>query len=1106
MKKSFFYFLFLTLLTLFSHALNAQPMVLEFNTNLSAGTTVTLPLYGTVDVTVDWGDGSTESFTGTGNKDHTYASEGIYTVTISGSLTQFGAVGYPNVDKLVKCTSFGDLGLTSLYFAFHNATNLIEAPTVLPSTVTILSATFLSCSNFNFNISTWDVSNVTNMGGMFYNAPNFNQDISGWNVSLVTDMSGMFYNAANFNQDISGWNVGLVTNMGYLFYGATDFDQNIGSWNVSNVTYMGDMFTGVTLSTANYDALLIGWSGQTLKPNLNFHGGNSKYSCDVMDERAILTGAPNNWTITDGGLLDATPTAQATAMTFGTTTASTIQLNGFTAPAGGADGYAIYVNSTNSFTAPTNGTEPVADLSWNNAGQQPIYFGTSASPSITVTGLTATTTYYFKVYAYNDCAGTETYETTGLTGNITTSTPMVLEFNTNLSAGTTVTLPLYGTVDVTVDWGDGSTESFTGTGNKDHTYASEGIYTVTISGSLTQFGAVGYPNVDKLVKCTSFGDLGLTSLYFAFHNATNLIEAPTVLPSTVTSLYATFVGCSNFNFNISTWDVSNVTNMWGMFALAPAFNQDISSWNVSNVTGMSFMFQNATSFNQNISNWNVSNVTGMYYMFGNATSFNQNIGSWNVSNVTSMGDMFTGVTLSTANYDALLIGWSGQTLQPSITFNGGGSKYSCDAIAERAILTGAPNNWTITDGGLLADAIAPVADAATLSDVTAECEVAALTAPTATDNCAGTVTGTHNATLPITAQGTTVVTWTYDDGNGNTSTQTQNVIIEDVTAPVADVATLSDITTECSVSSLTAPTATDNCAATVTGTHNATLPITAQGTTVVTWTYDDGNGNTSTQTQNVIIEDVTAPVADVATLSDITTECSVSSLTAPTATDNCAATVTGTHNATLPITAQGTTVVTWTYDDGNGNTSTQNQNVVINDITNPSISCIEDQVINLNEGETFYTVQGTEFDPTTTDDNCGIASVLNDFNTTSTLEDAQLNVGTHTIVWTITDNTGNTNTCSFEVTVDAYVGIADLYANGISVYPNPTSGIFRIKNKELRIENIEITDISGKIIYNSKFIIQNSELTIDLTSYPASVYCIKVATDKGISVKKIIKY
>ncbi len=66
-----------------------------------------------------------------------------------------------------------------------------------------------------------------------------------------------------------------------------------------------------------------------------------------------------------------------------------------------------------------------------------------------------------------------------------------------------------------------------------------------------------------------------------------------------------------------------------------------------------------------------------------------------------------------------------------------------------------------------------------------------LTAPTATDNCEGSITGTTELTrLTYTEQGTYTIHWTYDDGNGNTSTQNQAVIVDDVTAPVADVETL----------------------------------------------------------------------------------------------------------------------------------------------------------------------------------------------------------------------------------------------------------------------------------------------------------------------------
>ncbi|MFT5601390.1 MAG: hypothetical protein ACI9N1_001634 [Flavobacteriales bacterium] len=159
----------------------------------------------------------------------------------------------------------------------------------------------------------------------------------------------------------------------------------------------------------------------------------------------------------------------------------------------------------------------------------------------------------------------------------------------------------------------------------------------------------------------------------------------------------------------------------------------------------------------------------------------------------------------------------------------------------------------------MTDVSTPVADVATLTDATDQCSVASITAPTATDNCVGAVTGTTTATFPITAQGTTTITWTYVDGNGNTSTQTQDVVITDATAPVEDVTVLADSVSECEVTPI-APTATDNCAGTVIGTTNTSFPVTTAGTTTITWTYDDGKGNTSTQTQDVVITLIDATV------------------------------------------------------------------------------------------------------------------------------------------------------------------------------------------------------------------------------------------------------
>ena len=97
---------------------------------------------------------------------------------------------------------------------------------------------------------------------------------------------------------------------------------------------------------------------------------------------------------------------------------------------------------------------------------------------------------------------------------------------------------------------------------------------------------------------------------------------------------------TDFNGDISKWDVSKVKNMFLMFDGCKLFNQDISSWNVSNVTDMDGMFAGCSKFNQDISKWDVSKVTDMYGMFAKCVSFNQDISNWDVSKVKLVKDIF----------------------------------------------------------------------------------------------------------------------------------------------------------------------------------------------------------------------------------------------------------------------------------------------------------------------------------------------------------------------------------------------------------------------------------------------------------------------------------
>ncbi len=259
--------------------------------------------------------------------------------------------------------------------------------------------------------------------------------------------------------------------------------------------------------------------------------------------------------------------------------------------------------------------------------------------------------------------------------------PMVLVFDTTLSSGTTIGVPLRGSnIDVTVVWGDGTSDTISATAGNytQHTYASEGEYIVKIFGRMSAFGgSVGTrPGFEKLTRCISFGDIGIINLGFAFERADNLTEAPIYLPRTVNNIRNCFSGLTSFNYGINEWDTSNVTDMQSIFLNASSFNQDIGGWNTSNVTNMRFMFGGASSFNQDIGSFDTSKVTNMFGMFFSATSFNQNIGGWDVSSVTDISSMFAQAN----SFNQNIGGWDVSNVTTfqslfvnALSFNNGGS-------------------------------------------------------------------------------------------------------------------------------------------------------------------------------------------------------------------------------------------------------------------------------------------------------------------------------------------------------------------------------------------------------------------------------------------------
>ena len=677
---------------------------------------ITIPTTGVgYDYNISWGDGTTSTGQ-TGNTTHTYASTGTYTVKISGDFPRIYFNDSGDKDKILSIEQWGTGAWTSMDSAFQGCSNLVGQANDTP-----------------------DLRSVSSLYRMFNKASSFNQNINDWNVSNITRMDGIFYDATAFNQDIGDWNVSKVTRMNNMFQ-RSSFNQDISSWDVANVENMAFMFNGVTLSTTNYDNILIGWNGQTLQSGVTFSGGNSKY-CAGESARADMN-STDNWTITDGGK-DCTGIILSTdyfITIWQTDNNGTSNNNQITIPTtgGGYDYNISWGDGTTSTGHTGNATHTYASTGTYTvkiSGDFPrIYFNDSGDKdkilSIEQWGTGAWTSMNSAFYGCSNLAG-QASDSPDLS-NITSMSNIFRDttsFNQNIS-----------------NW-DVSNVTNMYAMFRDATSFNQSIGNWDVS-SVTNMHSMFFSTFAFNQDISLWDVSSVTDMTYMFRDATSFNQnIGDWNVSGVTNMYAMFLGASSFNQDIGSWNVGNVTKTRGMFHSATSFNQDISSWDVSKVNDISFMFYKAYVFNQDISDWNVSNTTDMSYMFqlaylfdqniskwniGNVTAmknmfyrayaFNQDIGDWNVSNVTDMNgtfnqatafnqdisswdisnvkwmvDMFKDVNLSMTNYDNLLIGWDGQTLQNGVTFDGGDSNYCAGEIA-RVNMTNS-DNWTITDGG-----------------------------------------------------------------------------------------------------------------------------------------------------------------------------------------------------------------------------------------------------------------------------------------------------------------------------------------------------------------------------------------------------------------------
>ena len=345
------------------------------------------------------------------------------------------------------------------------------------------------------------------------------------------------------------------------------------------------------------------------------------------------------------------------------------------------------------------------------------------------------------------------------------------------------------------------------------------------------------------------------------------------------------------------------------------------------------------------------------------------------------------------------------------------------------------------------------------------------------DNCstAGLTFSASQSTFTCSDVGTPVtVDLTVLDGSANSAVCAATITVTDFISPTASVPT--PIMVQCiedvpAADPLVFTDEADNCGVpTVAFVSEVSDGLTCPETITRTYSITDDSGNSIDVNHLIIVQDDIPPVPNGGT-STVNSFCDVT-LTPPPGTDNCDGVTTPVADVTFPITALGTTTVTWTHTDICGNTSTEMQDVVISTI-DVSTTQMELTLSSNNTNATDYQWINCSNNQSIT----GETSI--DFTATAN--------GDYAVIIT-EDGCSDTSAC---ITIDI-IGIEDIDINNLTLYPNPTvNGNFTVSANTL-IKSIELIDMLGRKVQVHSLDLNKG--VVDASNLTSGKYIVQIVT------------
>jgi surface protein len=632
------------------------------NTGVTANDVFRLPLKSwSGDFVLSYDGTSTAvSTTGTDTVDITFPSgAGTYDVKLTPDTTCGGNIDFNNGsgdgqdhEKFIGIKQWGrDIIWDTMVGCFQSCFNLVsmtatDAPDV--SNVTSFANAFYFCDFPTMDVSNWDVSSATTISNMFRSNTALTSIIgfATWqlntspivNVSLRETFSGCVQLIDLSGMD--GWDMTRVIDIQSAFLNCSSLTTiNPALWNLSNLTNANGMFSGcsslTSLDVSNWDVSSL-----------------ATFSSMFLGCSSITTLDTSNWTTTSA-----------------TTFASTFRGSGIT-------------------------SIDISSFDFSNV-------------------TTASSMFY-------DCDGLTTIDSSSMQGSFSMGSMFYLCSNL-----TTITLPVSGL---------------------QPTYMNSMFRSCPVLATINNFNAIDtslctslsslFDQSDAITSVDmSNWDLSVCTTMSSFASNTNSI---TSIDMTGVTFRTAGVSFSSFAINASL--LTTVIFPTTTFKPTTCFSSfqncvlldtitNFNSTDMSLCTETENMFQNCESLvTVDMSNFAFTTNDDFYRMFDSCdlletvnmtgvtmgdsgvrwrNMFNNcpvltevtGLGSVDITGVDDMLTMFGNVTLDTANYDSILVGWEAQVEPTNINVNFGSSTYSAGAAATARNVLDTTSSWTIADGG-----------------------------------------------------------------------------------------------------------------------------------------------------------------------------------------------------------------------------------------------------------------------------------------------------------------------------------------------------------------------------------------------------------------------